>query len=85
MKTEVKITNAVKIITLNLTMSEREARALFAIVERVGGYYLGPRSVADKIRRELAAPLSASKHSFRSFGAILLPDSWDEFKKAPSE
>ena len=69
----------VKTYTLQLTMDEREARALLAIVGVVGGSPMGPRSVADRIFDTLYDQFAVKPETYLDSTSpqfIVLRDTW---------
>lgn len=66
---------------LKLTMTEREAQALFAMVRNVGGAPKGPRGVADSIEVALEKAGVSTNYVATPYGNIQFPETWGEFVK----
>lgn len=79
MKAKGKKTTVDVVYDLYLSMSEREAKVLSALMRMVGGQPEGPRGVADELQRALSNVGITSSHSNCGYGDITFPNTWEEF------
>jgi len=78
MKAKGKKTTAEVVYDLYLSMSEREARALYSLTQLVGGAARGPRGVTDELSQALV-DLGIKASGTHCRGSIQLPHTWEEF------
>lgn len=67
---------------LQMTMSEREIRALLTVVRNVGGLPEGPRGALNELYNALYRAVGITQgHLAKASGSIIFPDTWAEFEE----